>query len=136
MESLLNSCSINLTKFQVKLDQGVEMLAIFKNHEAETTILEDFDFYEQREKASLDDRQQKKVQCADAKAQKLVKASVAVGIVAEISDTFAQAVQLEEAKDREIRPKIEDTAASDNASAAPVETEGATLKTTEPGSLL
>ncbi|KAF8649944.1 hypothetical protein HU200_064098 [Digitaria exilis] len=122
---------------EVKLEQGVEMLAIFKNHEAETTILEDFDFYEQQEKAILDDRQQQNVQCADAKAQKLVKASVGVGIVAEISDTFAQALQLEEARDREIRQKIEDTAASDNASAAPVETERAVaLKTAEPGSLL
>jgi hypothetical protein len=80
---------------QVKLELGVQMLAIFKNHDAKTTILEDFDFYEQQEKAMLDNRQQLKVQCADAKTQKLVEASVAVGIVTQISDTFAQAVQLE-----------------------------------------
>ncbi|PAN40021.1 hypothetical protein PAHAL_7G285100 [Panicum hallii] len=80
---------------EVKLELGVQMLAIFKNHDAKTTILEDFDFYEQQEKAMLDNRQQLKVQCADAKTQKLVEASVAVGIVTQISDTFAQAVQLE-----------------------------------------
>ncbi|CAL5069859.1 unnamed protein product [Urochloa decumbens] len=118
---------------EVKLEQGVQMLAIFKNHEAKTTILEDFDFYEQREKVMLDDRQQRKVQCADAKAQNQVKASVAVGIMTQISDTFAQAVQLEETKDRDIRLKIGDTAAAENPSAAPVKTEEATPKTAVPG---
>ncbi|OEL18439.1 YTH domain-containing family protein 2, partial [Dichanthelium oligosanthes] len=96
---------------EVKLEQGVQMLAIFKNHEAETTILEDFDFYEQQEKAVLDDRQQQELQHADAKAQKLVKASVVVDAVTQISNTFAQAVQLEETKDEESRLKIEDSTA-------------------------
>ncbi|XP_022683832.1 uncharacterized protein LOC101761965 isoform X2 [Setaria italica] len=118
---------------EVKLEQGVQMLAIFKNHGAETTILEDFDFYEQREKAMLDDRQQWKVQCAEAKAQKLVKTSAAVGIVTQISDTIAQAVQLEETKDREIRLNVGDTATAENASAAPVKPEEAMPNTAESG---
>ncbi|RLM74183.1 uncharacterized protein C2845_PM15G21470 [Panicum miliaceum] len=122
-------------QFPVKLEQGVQMLAIFKNHGAKTTILEDFDFYEQQEKAMLDNRQQLKVQCADAKAQKLVEASVAVGIVTQISGTFAQAVQLEETKDKEISLKIENTASAEKASAAPVKTEEATPKTAESGIL-
>jgi hypothetical protein len=109
------------------------MLAIFKNHGAETTILEDFDFYEQREKAMLDDRHQWKVQCAEDEAQKLVKTSAAVDIGTQISDTIAQAVQLEESKDREIRLKIEDTATAENASAAPVKTEEAMPKTAQSG---
>jgi len=121
---------------EVKLEQGVQMLAIFKNHDAKTTILEDFDFYEQQEKAMLDNRQQLKVQYADAKTQKLVEASEAVGIMTQISDTFAQAVHLEETKDKEISLKIEDTTSAEKASAAPVKTEEATPKTAESGNLL
>jgi len=35
----------------VKLQQGIEMLTIFKNYETDTSILDDFDFYEDRQKA-------------------------------------------------------------------------------------
>ncbi|GLU21902.1 hypothetical protein SLE2022_380140 [Rubroshorea leprosula] len=35
---------------EVKLDQGIEMLKIFKNYEADMSILDDFDFYEGRQK--------------------------------------------------------------------------------------
>ncbi|KAJ7566202.1 hypothetical protein O6H91_02G092300 [Diphasiastrum complanatum] len=35
---------------EVKLDQGIEMLKIFKKHAARTSILDDFHFYEAREK--------------------------------------------------------------------------------------
>jgi len=90
----------------VKLEQGLKMLAIFKNHEAETSILEDFEFYEQREKAMLDDRQQQKQQCF--KTGKKVQTSAPVDIVTGISDAFAEAVQLEETSDRENKPMIED----------------------------
>ncbi|XP_052724667.1 YTH domain-containing protein ECT2 isoform X6 [Vigna angularis] len=37
--------------FSVKLPQGIEMLAIFKNYETDVSILDDFDFYEDRQKA-------------------------------------------------------------------------------------
>ncbi|PUZ48827.1 hypothetical protein GQ55_7G276600 [Panicum hallii var. hallii] len=58
---------------EVKLEQGVQMLAIFKNHDAKTTILEDFDFYEQQEKAMLDNRQQlKAVQLEGTRTKKSV----------------------------------------------------------------
>lgn len=36
---------------EVKLTQGVEMLTIFKNYETDVSILDDFDFYEDRQKA-------------------------------------------------------------------------------------
>ncbi|CAL9084680.1 unnamed protein product [Musa textilis] len=36
---------------EVKLEQGLEMLSIFKKHEYEVSILDDFEFYEEREKA-------------------------------------------------------------------------------------
>ena len=67
------------------------MLTIFKNHEAETTIVEDFDFYEQREKALQENRRQQ--QAASTDPRKLVDTN-AQGPVADISDAFAKAVQL------------------------------------------
>ncbi|OEL13042.1 YTH domain-containing family protein 1 [Dichanthelium oligosanthes] len=78
---------------EVKLEQGLQMLTIFKNHEAETTILEDFDFYEQREKALHENRRQQQPgstnpqKPADTKAQALV---------ADMSDAFAKVVLLKE----------------------------------------
>lgn len=114
---------------EVQLEQGLQMLAIFKNHEAETTILEDFDFYEQREKAMLDDKQQQKLQCSDAGM--LAQTSSRVDLVAHISDAFAQAVKLEETKGKGNKPSIEDAETAEGAAAAPVKTEEAMLKTDE-----
>lgn len=41
-------------KIQVELEQGINMLKIFKNYEAHSSILDDFDFYEERHKALQD----------------------------------------------------------------------------------
>lgn len=38
----------------MKLDQGIEMLKIFKNHDADTSLLDDFNFYDERERALLE----------------------------------------------------------------------------------
>lgn len=38
-------------KFQVELKHGNDMLNILKNYEACSSILDDFDFYEERQKA-------------------------------------------------------------------------------------
>jgi len=132
---LNNSSLTGKANLQVKLEQGLKMLAIFKNHEAETSILEDFNFYEQREKAMLDDRQQQKQQCSKTGKQ-VQQASAPVNIVTGISDAFAEAVQLEETNDKEEKPRIEDAAAADNVPAAPVKIEEAMLKTAEVGGLL
>jgi YTH domain-containing family protein len=75
----------------VKLEQGLQMLTIFKSHEAETTIVEDFDFYEHREKALQENRRQQHAASTDT--QKLVDIK-AQDVVADISDAFAKAVQL------------------------------------------
>lgn len=40
--------------FQVKLEQGIEMLKIFKSHDAETSLLDDFNFYDEREKSLME----------------------------------------------------------------------------------
>ncbi|KAL5214538.1 hypothetical protein ABZP36_003690 [Zizania latifolia] len=97
---------------EVRMDQGLQMLTIFKNHEAETTILEDFDFYEHREKAMLDVRQRQKQQRDDSEAQKLTEAEAPVDLVAQISASFARAAQLRETKGSMDRPKVEDAAAA------------------------
>ncbi|KAJ4980521.1 hypothetical protein NE237_031358 [Protea cynaroides] len=41
---------------EVKFSQGIEMLNIFKNHSPKTSILDDFGFYESRQKAMQDKR--------------------------------------------------------------------------------
>ena len=41
---------------QVKLEQGLEMLKIFKEHVSKTSILDDFGFYENRQKLMQEKR--------------------------------------------------------------------------------
>ncbi|XP_015692003.1 YTH domain-containing protein ECT1-like isoform X2 [Oryza brachyantha] len=106
---------------EVRLDQGLQMLKIFKNHVAETTILEDFDFYEEWEKAMLDIRQRQKQQYGDSELQKPTEAKEPVDLVTQISATFARAVQLGETKgSREDRPKVDDASSAAVAEDKPV----------------
>jgi ribosomal protein S21 len=41
---------------QVKLEQGLQMLKIFKEHVSKTSILDDFAFYENRQKLMQEKR--------------------------------------------------------------------------------
>lgn len=113
---------------EVKLEQGRQMLTIFKSHEAETTILEDFDFYEQREKALQENRRQQ--QPASTDPQKLVDTK-AQGPVADISDAFAKAVQLKDTENSGTTPKADGTSA-ENGSAATAKVEGSANLSTGP----
>ncbi|KAK9269326.1 hypothetical protein L1049_001097 [Liquidambar formosana] len=45
---------------EVKLELGIEMLKIFKNHDARTSILDDFGFYDERERALQDRKARQK----------------------------------------------------------------------------
>jgi hypothetical protein len=45
-----------LSALQIGLKEGMEMLKIFKSYQAETSLLDDFDFYENREKLSRSQR--------------------------------------------------------------------------------
>uniref|UniRef100_A0ACD5ZVK0 Uncharacterized protein n=1 Tax=Avena sativa TaxID=4498 RepID=A0ACD5ZVK0_AVESA len=84
---------------EVKLEYGLQMLTIFKNHEAETTIVEDFDFYEQREKALKENRRQQQPDSAEPLKPTDTKAigdSIAV-----ISDKFSRTVQMKETEKSE-----------------------------------
>lgn len=40
---------LSFWNFQIGLKQGLEMLKIFKSYSAKTSLLDDFDFYENRE---------------------------------------------------------------------------------------
>ncbi|KAF3431038.1 hypothetical protein FNV43_RR25768 [Rhamnella rubrinervis] len=46
-----NESDLLVLNFQVEMEQGIDMLHIFKNYEADSSILDDFDFYEKRHKA-------------------------------------------------------------------------------------
>ncbi|XP_062191693.1 YTH domain-containing protein ECT1-like isoform X2 [Phragmites australis] len=99
---------------EVKLEQGLQMLTIFKSHETETTILEDFDFYEQREKALHENRRQQQPARADPQKPADTKAQ---GLVADISGAFAQAVQLKETENNGKNPKAEGASAGNGSTA-------------------
>eukprot|EP00257_Ricinus_communis_P020003 XP_015579140.1 uncharacterized protein LOC8285992 [Ricinus communis] len=73
---------------EVKLEQGIEMLKIFKDHIAHTSILEDFDFYNQRERSPRERRAKQASQTADASC------SLADKAISQISASFAQDLRL------------------------------------------
>lgn len=63
-----------MLSFQIGLKEGLEMLNILKNYSEKTSILDDFNFYEKREKVLKAKRSSKPVIQADAyeKADSLV----------------------------------------------------------------
>ncbi|XP_078173872.1 evolutionarily conserved C-terminal region 5 [Carex rostrata] len=77
---------------EVKLEQGMEMLSIFKKHEAESHLLEDFEYYEKREKLMQENRAHQ-LQHHVPQQQQLQM----VGTDGElIAKSFARAVRVEE----------------------------------------
>lgn len=54
--SYLTSMFILLSPLQVRFPQGTEMLNIFKNYASKTSILDDFEFYESRQKVMQEKR--------------------------------------------------------------------------------
>ncbi|URE28516.1 Sugar transporter [Musa troglodytarum] len=63
---------------EVKLEQGLEMLSIFNKHENEESILDDFEFYEERETA--------------LRQRKACEHPILTNSINQISSSFAQAV--------------------------------------------
>jgi hypothetical protein len=63
---------------QVKFEQGLEMLSIFKSYASTTSILDDFQFYESRQRAMQEKRarqqaqQQREMQRQQVKNEKLL----------------------------------------------------------------
>lgn len=80
---------------EVKLEQGIEMLKIFKDHEAETSILDDFNFYDEREKA-LQERKARQQASSSTKKEEDADASIK-----QLSENLAGALQLEDGGGKE-----------------------------------
>lgn len=96
---------------EVKLEQGVEMLRIFKEHDARTSILDDFDFYDERER-SLKERRAKQ-------QASLIKGSpdlLANDSMNQISGRLAQSLQLQDS--------VEETPASNIGAVSRAEVSG------------
>ena len=77
------------------LKEGIEMLKIFKDYDARTTIIDDFDFYDDRERV-LKERKARQ----QASSTTDVPDSLANESVNQISDSFAQALKLEESSNK------------------------------------
>ncbi|KAG6428513.1 hypothetical protein SASPL_112765 [Salvia splendens] len=78
---------------EVKLEQGIEMLTIFKNHDAETSLLDDFNFYDEREKALLDRKAKQRATPAGN-----TSAALATDSINQLSDNLADTLQLDGVK--------------------------------------
>ncbi|XP_009396109.2 YTH domain-containing protein ECT1 [Musa acuminata AAA Group] len=90
---------------EVKLEQGLEMLSIFKKHEYEVSILDDFEFYEEREKAMQERKSHQHQQQLSNSAWPVPAAlrddqrntaTMSGEFIGQISEKFTHAVTLEE----------------------------------------
>ncbi|KAJ6399851.1 hypothetical protein OIU84_015501 [Salix udensis] len=85
---------------EVKLKHGVEMLNIFKNYESDMSIVDDFDFYEDRQKAMQDRkaRQQASLMAVGVGGESEHRNAVTLptDIIKQISKSFAQVFRLDE----------------------------------------
>ncbi|ONI15122.1 hypothetical protein PRUPE_3G027100 [Prunus persica] len=85
---------------EVKLEHGIEMLNIFKNYETDMSILDDFDFYEDRQKAMQERkaRQQASLIAVGVVGEKEPRNTVQIpsDFIKHMSKSFAQVVRLDE----------------------------------------
>ena len=85
----------------MKLEQGIEMLKIFKSYDAETSILDDFEFYEEREKIIQDRKARRQPSLPSGVVESGDKPSSAAALqtdlIKNMSKSFAQVVRLDEA---------------------------------------
>uniref|UniRef100_A0A7N0ZYF1 YTH domain-containing family protein n=1 Tax=Kalanchoe fedtschenkoi TaxID=63787 RepID=A0A7N0ZYF1_KALFE len=85
---------------EVELDQGIEILKIFKNYETEMSILDDFDFYEEREKVMNERkaRQQATMATFGVAGETDIRNPVIIptGLINQMTTSFAQVVRLDE----------------------------------------
>ncbi|KAF8407373.1 hypothetical protein HHK36_006504 [Tetracentron sinense] len=92
---------------EVLLEQGIEVLNIFKNHETDTSILEDFDFYEDRQKAMQERkaRQQASLMAAPVGGGNKQRNPVSLpnDFIMQMPKSFAQAVRLEDSKEEPLK---------------------------------
>lgn len=85
---------------EVKLEQGTEMLNIFKNYETNLSILDDFDYYEERQRVMQERkaRQQATMTASPVVGGNEYRSQVPLGneFVKQMSKSFAQAVRLDD----------------------------------------
>ncbi|XP_065863942.1 YTH domain-containing protein ECT4 isoform X1 [Euphorbia lathyris] len=87
---------------EVKLEQGIEMLSIFKNYETDMSILDDFDFYEDRQKAMQERKARQQASLISAAGgaveneHRNTVAAVHGDFIKQMSKSFAQVVRLDE----------------------------------------
>ncbi|KAB1213106.1 YTH domain-containing family protein 2 [Morella rubra] len=85
---------------EVKLEQGIEMLNIFKNHETYMSILDDFDFYEEGQKAMEERkaRQQASVMAVGVAGEHGHRNTVTLpgDFIKQMSKSFAQVFHMDE----------------------------------------
>jgi len=82
---------------EVKLEQGIEMMNIFKNYETDMSILDDFDFYEERQKA-MQERKARQQAGLMAVGDNEHRNAVAISgdFIKQMSKSFAQVVGMDE----------------------------------------
>ncbi|XP_012085690.1 YTH domain-containing protein ECT1 isoform X2 [Jatropha curcas] len=86
---------------EVELEHGVEMLKIFKNYESHSSILDDFHFYEERQKA-MQARKSRQHQQATLVSSPVIgdneqtPVSISNAFIQNMSKSFAEAVSLKE----------------------------------------
>ncbi|XP_058068592.1 YTH domain-containing protein ECT4-like isoform X2 [Magnolia sinica] len=101
---------------EVGLEQGLEMLNIFKNYESDVSILDDFDFYEDRQKAMQERKARQQANLVAAPAAAGIEHRTPVpfsgDLMKQMSKSFAQVVRLEDSCK-------EDTTSEKAGSAAP-----------------
>lgn len=85
---------------EVKLEQGIEMLKIFKEHEVETSILDDFSFYDERERILQEKRTRQQPRSSEKNNATDISVAAAAADVSmnQLSDRFTEALQLEDGK--------------------------------------
>lgn len=75
---------------EVKLPEGLEMLKIFKNYEADTSILDDFTYYDEREKSLLEKKSKQRTLPPGTAA-----VTTAADTISQLADSLAGTLNLE-----------------------------------------
>lgn len=87
---------------EVKLEHGIEMLKIFKDHDAQTSLLDDFEYYDDRERMLQERKRQQ-----SAKPLPNVSESIGEEFINNISDRLDQALHLEENRELVADEKVD-----------------------------
>lgn len=99
---------------QVKVEYGLEMLSILKKHDSDVSILDDFDFYEDRQKSMQERKarqQRQQPSSSDAVDWRLTPGSRSSELISQISKSFGQVVKLEKANGEGLISDNNDTTA-------------------------